>query len=164
MDAILLWVCSATGRIVPETDSLVMADWWRGVARLSLAAFSEEPSERPSTDAEFVASFQDAIPNRRVTNEPAPSVVAVPLVSNEPEDRSSAPRAGHEARRTVTRTRTARARARACEPRGSTGADRRCHVARRSHTRAFLVAAVVAVSFAAGSRAARLTGVETDSK
>ena len=49
------------------------------------AAFAEEPSERPSTAAEFVASFQDAISNRRVTDEPAPSVVAVPFVGDECE-------------------------------------------------------------------------------
>jgi serine/threonine protein kinase len=49
------------------------------------AAFAEEPSERPSTAAEFVASFEDAISDRRVTDEPAPSVVAVPLVSGESE-------------------------------------------------------------------------------
>ena len=47
------------------------------------AAFAEEPSERPSTAAEFVASFEDAISNRRVTDEPAPRVVAVPVVSDE---------------------------------------------------------------------------------
>ncbi len=55
------------------------------------AAFSEEPSERPSTAAEFVASFQDAVSQRRVTDEPAPSVVAVPFVSDEREDPPSAP-------------------------------------------------------------------------
>ena len=49
------------------------------------AAFSEEPGERPSTAAEFVASFQDAVSNRRETDEPAPSVVAVPFVSDERE-------------------------------------------------------------------------------
>ena len=49
------------------------------------AAFAEEPSERPSTASEFVASFQDAVSNRRVTDEPAPSVVAAPFVSDEPE-------------------------------------------------------------------------------
>jgi len=47
------------------------------------AAFAEEPSDRPSTAAEFVASFEDAISNRRVADEPAPSVVAVPVVSGE---------------------------------------------------------------------------------
>jgi serine/threonine protein kinase len=55
------------------------------------AAFSEEPSERPSTASEFVASFQDAIANRRETDKPAPSVVAVPFVSDEREDSPSAP-------------------------------------------------------------------------
>ena len=55
------------------------------------AAFSEEPSERPSTAAEFVASFQDAISNRCGTDKPAPSVVAVPFVSDEREDPPSAP-------------------------------------------------------------------------
>jgi PEGA domain len=55
------------------------------------AAFSEEPSGRPSTAAEFVASFEDAISNRRVTDEPAPSVVAVPFFDDEGEDPPSAP-------------------------------------------------------------------------
>ena len=63
------------------------------------AAFSEEPSERPSTAAEFVASFQDAISNRRVTDEPAPSVVAVPFVSDERAGSTFRSRVGHEARR-----------------------------------------------------------------
>jgi serine/threonine protein kinase len=55
------------------------------------AAFCEEPSERPSTAAEFVASFEDAVSNRRVTDEPAPTVVAVPLVSDERDEPRSAP-------------------------------------------------------------------------
>jgi hypothetical protein len=55
------------------------------------AAFSEEPSQRPSTASEFVASFQDAISKRRVTDEPAPSMVAVPFVSEEREGPPSAP-------------------------------------------------------------------------
>jgi hypothetical protein len=55
------------------------------------AAFAEEPSERPSTASEFVASFQDAIANRRATDKPAPSVVAVPCVSDERKDLPSAP-------------------------------------------------------------------------
>jgi serine/threonine protein kinase len=55
------------------------------------AAFSEEPSERPSTASEFVASFQDAIANRRDTDKPAPNLVAVPFVSDEREDPPSAP-------------------------------------------------------------------------
>jgi hypothetical protein len=70
------------------------------------AAFAEEPSERPSTAAEFVASFQDAISNKRVTDEPAPSVVAVPVLSDEceflSEKRDDPPcrsRGRHEARR-----------------------------------------------------------------
>ena len=54
------------------------------------AAFSEEPSERPSTASEFVTSFQAAIANRRKTDTPAPSVVAVPCVSDEREDPPSA--------------------------------------------------------------------------
>ena len=54
------------------------------------AAFSEEPSGRPSTASEFVASFQDAV-SRRVTDEPTPSVVAVPLVSDERQDPDPAP-------------------------------------------------------------------------
>ena len=49
------------------------------------AAFSEEPNERPSTAAEFVTSFQDAVSNRRVTDETAPSLVAVPFFSDECE-------------------------------------------------------------------------------
>ena len=49
------------------------------------AAFAEEPSERPSTASEFVARFQDAVSSRRVTDEPAPSVVAAAVVSDEPE-------------------------------------------------------------------------------
>ena len=55
------------------------------------AAFSEEPSGRPSTASEFVASFQDAIANRRVTDEPAASVVAVPFVSDEARARGEDP-------------------------------------------------------------------------
>jgi serine/threonine protein kinase len=55
------------------------------------AAFAEEPSGRPSTAAEFVASVEDAISNRRVTDEPAPSVVAVPFFDDEGEDPPSAP-------------------------------------------------------------------------
>jgi hypothetical protein len=55
------------------------------------AAFSEEPSERPSTASEFVASFEDAISNRRETDKPAPSVVAVPFASDEREVPPSAP-------------------------------------------------------------------------
>ena len=55
------------------------------------AAFSEEPSERPSTAAAFVARFQDAISNTRETGEPARSVVAVPSVSDEHEAPLPAP-------------------------------------------------------------------------
>ena len=55
------------------------------------AAFSEEPSGRPSTASEFVASFQDAIANRRGTDEPAASVVAVPFVSEEGRARGEDP-------------------------------------------------------------------------
>ena len=54
------------------------------------AAFAEEPRERPSTGAEFVASFQSAISNGRGTNEPAPRLVPVPSVSDEHEDPPSA--------------------------------------------------------------------------
>ena len=50
------------------------------------AAFSEEPSERLSTASEFVARLQDAISKKRDTEEPAPSAVAVPLVSDEHEE------------------------------------------------------------------------------
>jgi serine/threonine protein kinase len=55
------------------------------------AAFSEDPSQRPSTASEFAASFQDAISNRGGSDKPAPRVVAVPLVSDEHEDPPSAP-------------------------------------------------------------------------
>ena len=55
------------------------------------AAFSEEPSERPSTASAFVASFQDACSNRRETDEPAQSEGAVPVVSDQREDPPSAP-------------------------------------------------------------------------
>ena len=56
------------------------------------AAFSEEPGDRPSTAAEFVASFQDAFSIRRESDEQAPSVVpAVPVVSEEREDPPSEP-------------------------------------------------------------------------
>jgi serine/threonine protein kinase len=55
------------------------------------SAFSEEPSERPSTASEFVASFQRAFSNRGETDKPAPSVVTVPFVSDEREDPPSAP-------------------------------------------------------------------------
>jgi serine/threonine-protein kinase len=55
------------------------------------AAFSEEPRERPPTAAEFVASLLDAISNKRVIDEPAPSVVAAPSVSDEPDDPPSVP-------------------------------------------------------------------------
>jgi eukaryotic-like serine/threonine-protein kinase len=54
------------------------------------AAFSEEPSGRPATAAEFVASLHDAISSRHGIEEPAPSVVAVPSVSDEREDPPSA--------------------------------------------------------------------------
>ena len=47
------------------------------------AAFSDEPGDRPSTGAEFVARFEDAFATRRVTDEPAPSVVTVPTPSVE---------------------------------------------------------------------------------
>jgi hypothetical protein len=69
-----------------------IADVDAGKLRASFAAaFSEEPSERPSTAAEFVASFQDAISNRCGTDKPTPSVVAVPSVGDEREDPPSAP-------------------------------------------------------------------------
>jgi serine/threonine protein kinase len=57
------------------------------------AAFSEEASERPSTAAEFVASFQDAISNRRESDETSPSVVAAPRVSEERHEREDPPSA-----------------------------------------------------------------------
>ena len=56
------------------------------------AAFSEEPSERPSTAADFVASFQDAISNRREIDEPSSSVVAA-RVSEERHEREDPPSA-----------------------------------------------------------------------
>ena len=69
-----------------------IADVDAGKLRASLAAaFSDDPSERPSTASEFVASFQAAISNRRGTDDPAPSVVAVPFVSDEREDPPPAP-------------------------------------------------------------------------
>ena len=55
------------------------------------AAFSEQPNERPSTAAEFVASLQEAISNRRVLDEPAPSVVTVPFFSDEVEATPAVP-------------------------------------------------------------------------
>jgi serine/threonine protein kinase len=55
------------------------------------AAFSEEPGERPSTANEFVNSFQNAISNRRDTDEPAATVVAVPVISDARKDPPSAP-------------------------------------------------------------------------
>jgi serine/threonine protein kinase len=56
------------------------------------AAFADEPSERPSTAAEFVASIQDAIANRRGTDEPAPRVVvAIPFVSDDERERGENP-------------------------------------------------------------------------
>jgi serine/threonine protein kinase len=54
-------------------------------------AFAEAPSERPSTASEFVASLQDAVSTRRVTDEPAASVVVAPSVSDEREEPPSAP-------------------------------------------------------------------------
>ena len=55
------------------------------------AAFSEELSERRSTASDFVASFQDAISNKREMDEPSPSVVVVRSVSDERKDPPSAP-------------------------------------------------------------------------
>ena len=63
------------------------------------AAFSDEPSERPSTASEFVASFQDAISDRRGTDEPAPSVPADEFVSEESEDHTFRSSVGDEGRR-----------------------------------------------------------------
>ena len=69
-----------------------IADVDAGKLRASFAAaFSEEPSERPSTAAEFVASFQEAISNRHGTEKPAPGVVAVAFVSDEHEDKPLVP-------------------------------------------------------------------------
>jgi serine/threonine protein kinase len=55
------------------------------------AAFSEEPSERPSTASDFVTSFEDAITNTRVTNAAAPALVADEFDSEEREDSPFAP-------------------------------------------------------------------------
>jgi hypothetical protein len=57
------------------------------------AAFSDEPSERPSTGTEFVAGFQDAFSTREGIDEPAKSVAAaaVPVVSDTREDPPLAP-------------------------------------------------------------------------
>ena len=55
------------------------------------AALSEEPSERPSTASDFVTSFEDAITNRRVTDEAAPAVAADEFDSEEREDPPLAP-------------------------------------------------------------------------
>lgn len=55
------------------------------------AAFSEEPGERPSTAAEFAASLQEAISNKRVIDEAVASVVTVPFSSEEPDDPPSVP-------------------------------------------------------------------------
>ena len=55
------------------------------------AAFSEELSERRSTASDFVASFQDAISNKREMDEPSPSVVVVRSASDERKDPPSAP-------------------------------------------------------------------------
>jgi serine/threonine protein kinase len=55
------------------------------------AALSEEPSERPSTASDFVTSFEDAITNRSVTGEAAPTVVADEFASEERKDPPSAP-------------------------------------------------------------------------
>ena len=54
------------------------------------AAFTEEPSERPSTAAELVASLEDAISNRRGTDDPGP-IVAVPSVSDQESARGEDP-------------------------------------------------------------------------
>jgi serine/threonine protein kinase len=47
------------------------------------AAFSDEPGERPPTASAFVASFEDAFSNTRGADEPAPTVVAVHVASEE---------------------------------------------------------------------------------
>ena len=57
------------------------------------AAFSEEPSERPATASDFVASFQDAIANKREMDEPAPSVKAVAVVRDTHDERKEPPSA-----------------------------------------------------------------------
>jgi PEGA domain-containing protein len=55
------------------------------------AAFSEEPSERPSTACDFVTSFEDAFSNKRETDEPATIVGADEFLSEESEDPHPAP-------------------------------------------------------------------------
>ena len=73
------------------------------------AAFSDEPSERPSTAAEFVASFQDAVSSNSRTDEPAQSVVCSTRSKalRTGDRRASAERGG-----SPIRQRRARARAR----------------------------------------------------
>ena len=53
------------------------------------SAFSDEPSERPSTASEFVGRFEEAFSSRRGTDEPAPSMVDL-FASEEREDPPSA--------------------------------------------------------------------------
>jgi serine/threonine protein kinase len=55
------------------------------------AAFCEEPNERPSTASEFVARFEGAFSNRRGTDEPSPSALAIPSASDERQDPPSSP-------------------------------------------------------------------------
>jgi serine/threonine protein kinase len=55
------------------------------------AAFSDEPSERPSTAAELVASLEDAMSDRRRTEDSVPSASAVPIVSDTREEPPYAP-------------------------------------------------------------------------
>jgi len=47
------------------------------------AAFSEEPSGRPSTATDFVASFEDAFSNKRDTDDTAPSAITDEFISEE---------------------------------------------------------------------------------
>jgi serine/threonine protein kinase len=139
-----------------------------------VAAFAEEPSERPSTAAEFVASFEDAISNRRVIEEPAPSVVTVPFFgdeceffSEEHEDRQEpvaaegrAARGRRERARRREKLATSQSlireshdheRQEEVTPPRARSIDRTSNpVPVQSESRAFLIAAIVAVSFAAG--------------
>ena len=71
------------------------------------AAFSEQPGERPSSGADFVASLEDAISNKRALDEPAPSAVPVPFFSDEADDPPAVP---------VMETKRAEDRAAAPEP------------------------------------------------
>jgi serine/threonine protein kinase len=128
------------------------------------AAFSEEPGERPSTASEFVASLQDAISNRRWTDKPAPSVVAVPFVSDEREDAPSAPVLEMKRAEDGDTPELASCQDRVVAERRETLATSQPPIQEshehepRERTRALLVAVVVAVSVAAGFGAGFIVG------